>query len=99
MSFWDDISDKLDEVSFDDVVGIFASNDVVTNQAPQVQQQQAAQGESHYQPTHGTTAGGQPVLANQPYQGVMPWYQDPLKVGGGIVIFSALVFLAIKAVK
>ena len=99
MSFWDDISDKLDEVSFDDVVGIFASNDAVTNQASQVQQQHAAQGESYYQPTHGTTAGGQPILANQPRQGVMPWYQDPLKIGGAIVIVSALGFLVIKAAK
>lgn len=99
MSFWDDISDKLNEVSFDDVIGVFASNDAVTNQAPQVQQQQAAQGESYYQPTHGTTAGGKPILANQPNQVVMPWYQDPLKVGGGIVIVGALVLLAVKAVK
>jgi len=99
MSFWDDISDKLNEVSFDDVIGVFASNDAVTNQAPQVQQQQAAQGESYYQPTHGTTAGGKSILANQPRQGVMPWYQDPLKMGGAIAVGGVLAFLIVKAVK
>jgi|GEM_PF-1790842 len=99
MAFWDDISDKLDEISFDDVIGVFAANDAVSNQGAQVQQQQAAQVESYYQPTHGTTAGGAPLLAGQSSQGAMPWYQDPLKVGGGVVVLGALTFLIIKAAK
>lgn len=98
MSFWDDISDKLSEVDFNDVISVFATDDAVRNQAPQVEQTRAAQGESYYQPTHGSTADGRPVLANSGAQ-MMPWYQDPLKAGGALVIVAGLIVLVVKVAK
>lgn len=96
MSLWDDISDRLGEISFDDVLGVFDANDGVSNQAQSVREQQAAQPERFAQPVHGQTASGQPILAGQ---GQMPmmWYQDPFKLGAAVVGSGLLIFLAVKA--
>lgn len=98
MSWWDDISESLSEISIDDVTGLVNAYGNVKNQGQEVVRTQAAQSENYTQPEHGTTADGRPILAGGNY-GVMPWYQDPLKVGAATVIVGGLLVLVVKAVK
>lgn len=94
MSFWDDISVVIGEVDVDDVLGIFGAVDSVENQDRQVQQQQAAQPEYIAQPTHGTTADGQPILVGSG-QLAQSWYQDPVKLGAAALFITGLVIATV----
>jgi len=99
MSWWDDISDKLGEVSLDDVVGVLGAVNGVGNQGAEVASQQGAQRESFTQPTHGTTADGRPVLAGNGQNLPAPWYNDPFKLMGAVSGVALVFLLAIKVAK
>ena len=99
MSFWDDISDKIGEVSFEDVIGVFGAADSVGDQGKEVASQQGAKRESYVQPVHGTTADGRPLLASNGQQLPAPWYNDPFKLMGAVSGVALVFLLAIKVAK